>query len=109
MNKAKAKATAQVLRNAARIMERGEHVTPGQIQAKRRKEAIAIADLTSGVFDNGRRGEPLPGCDCERCFGYCLIDQDKAAREGATQAFSGQRGTPQDGTPQDGKPLEFAS
>lgn len=28
MNKAKARTTAQVLRNAARIMEQGEHVTP---------------------------------------------------------------------------------
>lgn len=84
-------------------MKGAKTATPGQIQAKRRKEAIAIADLTSGVFDNGRRGEPLPGCDCERCFGYCMIDQDKASREGAAQAFSGQRGAPQDG-----KPLEFA-
>lgn len=32
------------------------------------------------IFDNGRRGEPLPGCDCVRCFGYCLIDRDAEAR-----------------------------
>ena len=38
-------------------------------------------NLTSAVFDNGRRGQPRPGCDCEQCFGYCLIDDDKAARE----------------------------
>lgn len=26
----------------------------------------------SAVFDNGRRGNPKPGCDCVQCFGYCL-------------------------------------
>ena len=26
----------------------------------------------SAIGDNGRRGEPLPGCDCVQCFGYCL-------------------------------------
>lgn len=31
--------------------------------------------------DNGRRGEPLPGCDCVRCFGRCSIDRDAAVRE----------------------------
>lgn len=45
-------------------------------------ESIAIADLTSGVFDNGRRGNPRPGCDCEQCFGYCLVDSDEATRAG---------------------------
>lgn len=68
-----------------------------------KKKALAIADLTSGVFDNGRRGEPMPGCDCERCFGYCMIDQDKAAREGSAQSFAGQ-----DGAPREGRALEFA-
>ena len=34
------------------------------------------------VRDNGRRGEPLPGCDCERCFGRCMIDRDAAQRAG---------------------------
>ena len=33
------------------------------------------------VRDNGRRGEPLPGCDCMRCFGMCLVDPDIAHRE----------------------------
>jgi len=27
----------------------------------------------TAVFDKGRRGNPLPGCDCVQCFGYCLI------------------------------------
>ncbi len=31
-------------------------------------------------YDNGRRGQPLPGCDCEQCFGYCLVDRDEAMR-----------------------------
>lgn len=26
------------------------------------------------VFDKGRRGNPLPGCDCVQCFGYCMIN-----------------------------------
>lgn len=41
----------------------------------------AIEKLTSSVFDNGRRGNPRPGCDCEQCFGYCLVDSDKALRD----------------------------
>jgi len=41
----------------------------------------AIDELTSAVFDNGRRGNPRPGCDCEQCFGYCLVDSDKATRD----------------------------
>jgi len=36
----------------------------------------AINELASAVFDNGRRGNPKPGCDCEQCFGYCLRDRD---------------------------------
>ena len=43
-----------------------------------RKEHMGIA---SAVFDNRRRGEPLLGCDCVTCFGYCLINQDVALRE----------------------------
>jgi hypothetical protein len=35
----------------------------------------------TAVFDKGRRGNPLLGCDCVQCFGYCLIDGDQAARE----------------------------
>lgn len=37
-------------------------------------------DRESGTFDTGRRGEPRPGCDCVRCFGYCLVDRDEQAR-----------------------------
>jgi len=40
----------------------------------------SIEGMTSSVFDNGRRGNPRPGCDCEQCFGYCLVDSDKALR-----------------------------
>lgn len=42
------------------------------------KDSIA---RIGGTFDNGRRGEPQPGCDCMRCFGYCMIDKDQALRE----------------------------
>ena len=50
---------------------------------KTRKQTISdIAGLATAVFDNGRRGMPRPGCDCEQCFGYCLVDQDKASRDG---------------------------
>ena len=34
----------------------------------------------SAVYDKGRRGQPLPGCDCVQCFGYCMIDGDEAMR-----------------------------
>jgi len=36
----------------------------------------------SEVPDNGRRGNPLPGCDCVQCFGRCMIDPEIAVREG---------------------------
>lgn len=42
----------------------------------------------TAVFDKGRRGEPLAGCDCVQCFGYCMVDGDEAMRErflGGTQ------------------------
>jgi len=35
------------------------------------------------VFDKGRRGNPLPGCDCVQCFGYCLVKGSEEPR-GAT-------------------------
>ena len=35
----------------------------------------------SEVFDRGRRGEPLPGCDCVQCFGYCMIDREAERRD----------------------------
>jgi hypothetical protein len=46
----------------------------------------AFDPLNTTVFDNGRRGEPLPGCDCVQCFGYCMIDRDAAVREKAERA-----------------------
>lgn len=45
------------------------------------KQRPAISQLTSAVFDNGRRGMPRPGCDCMQCFGYCDVDHDRAVRE----------------------------
>ena len=43
----------------------------------------------SAVFDKGRRGNPLPGCDCVQCFGYCMIDGDEQMRNllGAQKDF----------------------
>ncbi len=35
----------------------------------------------SEVFDTGRRGEPLPGCDCFQCFGYCMINREAERRD----------------------------
>jgi len=55
---------------------------------KKAKDKNSIDNVASAVFDNGRRGNPKPGCDCEQCFGYCLIDDDKAQRD----AFSGGMG-----------------
>jgi hypothetical protein len=55
-------------------------------------KSTSIVDLTSTVVDNGRRGMPKPGCDCVQCFGYCLIDADKAARE--AQAMGGTQRNP---------------
>jgi hypothetical protein len=37
----------------------------------------------SQVFDTGRRGNPLPGCDCVQCFGYCSVNYEVAEREKA--------------------------
>lgn len=37
--------------------------------------------ILTNVEDNGRRGEPLPGCDCVQCFGYCMVDHDVARRD----------------------------
>jgi hypothetical protein len=41
----------------------------------------SIQVLSTAVFDNGRRGNPRISCDCVQCFGYCITDQDIAARE----------------------------
>lgn len=32
---------------------------------------------STAVYDKGRRGNPLPGCDCVQCFGYCLVAGDE--------------------------------
>jgi hypothetical protein len=40
----------------------------------------------SQVFDNGRRGLPLSGCDCVACFGMCMINPDIRYREGLRRA-----------------------
>lgn len=45
------------------------------------KTTNSIEELSSAVFDNGRRGQPKPGCDCVQCFGYCMIDGDAALRQ----------------------------
>jgi hypothetical protein len=45
--------------------------------------ASKFKDVLSEVQDNGNRGKPRPGCDCMQCFGYCLIDADKYARDKA--------------------------
>lgn len=50
----------------------GKH--PDETQDKPAKPATEI-------FDRGRRGEPMLGCDCMQCFGYCLVDHDVARRE----------------------------
>jgi len=48
-----------------------------------RDESVETDDTkpASEVFDRGRRGEPLMGCDCMQCFGYCPIDRETANRE----------------------------
>lgn len=33
--------------------------------------------------DNGRRGKPQRGCDCQQCFGDCVVDKEQYARERA--------------------------
>jgi hypothetical protein len=37
-------------------------------------------DTPSAVVDNGRRGQPIMGCDCVQCFGYCMIDGEEQQR-----------------------------
>lgn len=46
-------------------------------------------DWDTAVTDNGRRGEPLAGCDCERCFGYCITDRDSVYRQGSINGSLG--------------------
>ena len=45
------------------------------------------AKPASEVYDRGRRGEPLLGCDCFQCFGYCLIDREIVRREVVEQFY----------------------
>lgn len=51
----------------------------------------SIKELSSTVHDNGRRGEPKPGCDCMQCFGYCMVDADQALRDQALRNDSAYR------------------
>jgi hypothetical protein len=39
--------------------------------------------ISSSIEDNGRRGEPQPGCDCMQCFGRCIVDSETAVRQRA--------------------------
>lgn len=48
-----------------------------------RVDKDSIESLSSSVHDNGRRGEPKPGCDCMQCFGRCIVDADQALRDQA--------------------------
>ena len=43
------------------------------------------------IRDNGRRGDPLPGCDCVACFGRCLVDPDVKVREGFRRSVEAER------------------
>lgn len=51
------------------------------------------------VPDNGRRGEPLPGCDCMRCFGRCMVDPELRVREGLRRATEFERASRERGIP----------
>jgi len=64
-------------------------------------QSPSIKNLTSAVFDNGRRGNPRPGCDCEQCFGYCIVDKDKLHRDVHAKFERVGR------TPRAGEPLNF--
>ncbi len=68
-----------------------------QQDGERQSDAGSIENLSSAVFDNGRRGNPKAGCDCVQCFGYCLIDNDKASRELSEAAKRARGGEPVDG------------
>jgi len=49
------------------------------------KQVIKTEPVATAVYDRGRRGNPLPGCDCVQCFGYCMVDGDEAQRVRAGQ------------------------
>lgn len=59
MNKAKARTTAQVLRNAARIMEQGEHVTPGNASLRPMYPCWMIADAKGEDVDTWHEHEEV--------------------------------------------------
>ena len=58
------------------------------------KQELAVRSTTkaepiaTAVYDKGRRGNPLPGCDCVQCFGYCMINGDEAMRQRAAEPSS---------------------
>ena len=49
-----------------------------------------IEELTTTVYDTGRRGNPKMGCDCVQCFGYCISDRDQLQRD-ASRMSGGSR------------------
>jgi hypothetical protein len=49
------------------------------------------------IYDNGRRGLPIPGCDCEACFGRCLVNPDIRCRESLRRADERGRASTEDG------------
>lgn len=63
------------------------------------QKSVTIAALSSTVYDNGRRGMPRPGCDCVQCFGYCLVDKDKAARDTSEIGIVARAKTPRHNGP----------
>lgn len=66
-------------------------------------DASQAAELaaTEHERDNGRRGEPLPGCDCLRCFGRCSIARNVSIREVAERRRHAAPGLGLDNYPQD--------
>ena len=68
--------------------------------AQWRGQRVAAGDddteLTTAVFDTGRRGAPRPGCDCVQCFGYCMVDHDLAHRDRLSRALQEARAVRED-------------
>lgn len=54
-------------------------------------KSTSIANLSSTVQDNGRRGMPKMGCDCMQCFGRCIVDGDQAVRDQALKNDAARR------------------
>lgn len=60
--------------------------------------------------DSGRRGNPVPGCDCEACFGMCIGEWHDAVRaraEGYDQSVKLRRERELHGVIFDGAPLDM--